>query len=167
MEKGKKKVTKFSNATEEQRKKYARRKRGAEKSLAESFANEELTIEEVGLLKDGTAILILTTESDESLTVELYNFYPLPIFNGEKEELKTMTAEKRAELTPEFEGILSEYEDTHTKLFEFGEHFETYIGQKVKLKVVECENVLRYYNGEYYTKSKDFYLVLNKTRQKI
>ena len=164
MERGKKKITKFSNASEEQRKKYARRKRGAEKSLAESFVNDKLIIEEVGLLKDGTAILILTNENDESLTVELFNFYPLPTFEGEKEELKTMTAEKRSELTPEFEGILSGYEDTHTKLFEFGEHFETYIGQKVKLKVVECENVLRYYNGEYYTKSKDFYLVLNKTR---
>ena len=164
MEKGKKKVTKFSEATEEQRKKYARRKRGAEKSLAESFADDKLTIEEVGLLKDGTAILILSNDKNESLTVELFNFYPLPTFYGDKEELKTMTSEKRIELTPKFEGILSKYEDTHTKLFEFGEYFETFISQKVKLKVVECENVLRYYNGEYYTKNKDFYLVLNEAK---
>jgi hypothetical protein len=162
MEEGKKPLTDFANATAEQRKKYARRIRGASRAMAEKYSAEEcLIIENVGLLKDGTAAVTLTTESGKSLTVELYNFYPLPTFNGSKEELKNFTIDNVKALTPQFEGILSEYEDTHTEIFEFGEYFKKFKNEKVVLDIEDCENVVRYYNGEYYTKSKDFYLILS------
>ena len=163
MEEGKKPLTDFANATAEQRKKYARRIRGASRAIADKYSAEEcLIIENVGLLKDGTAAVTLTTEdSSKAITVELYNFYPLPTFNGSKEELKNFTIDKVKDLTPQFEGILEKYEDTHTEIFEFGEYFKKFKNEKVVLDIQDCENVVRYYNGEYYTKSKDFYLILS------
>ena len=164
MEEGKKPLTDFANATAEQRKKYTRRIRGASRAIADKYSAEKcLIIENVGLLKDGTASVILTTEDGQkSLTVELYNFYPLPTFNGSKEELKNFTIDTVKALTPQFEGILEKYEDTHTEIFEFGEYFKKFKNEKVVLDIEDCENVVRYYNGEYYTKSKDFYLILSK-----
>lgn len=162
MEEGKKPLTDFANATAEQRKKYARRIRGANRAIADKYSAEEcLIIENVGLLKEGTAAVTLTTEDGKALTVELYNFYPLPTFNGSKEELKNFTIDNVKALTPPFKGILEKYEDTHTEIFEFGEYFKKFKNEKVVLDIQDCENVLRYYNGEYYTKSKDFYLVLS------
>ena len=162
MEEGKKPLTDFANATAEQRKKYARRIRGASRALADKYSAEEcLIIEDVGLLKDGTAAVTLTTEGGKALTVELYNFYPLPTFNGSKEELKNFTIDNVKALTPRFKGILERYEDTHSEIFEFGEYFKKFKNEKVVLDIQDCENVLRYYNGEYYTKAKDFYLILS------
>ena len=163
MEKGKKTLTKIENATAEQRKRYARRKRGAEKAIVESVKDDTFKIENVGLLADGTGALVLVGEH-KSLTIEVYNLYPLIEFNGTSEELKNMNAETRRELTPEFRGIMSDFKDTHTKIFELLEYLCGYIGKTVTIEIVECKNVLRYYNGEYYTKSEDFYLVLNKTK---
>lgn len=165
MEKGKKTLTKIENATAEQRKRYARRKRGAEKAIAESVKDDTFKIENVGLLTDGTGAIVLANEK-ESITIEVYNLYPLIEFNGTAEELKNMNAETRKELTPEFRGIMSDFEDTHTKIFELLEYLCKYIGKTVTIEIVECKNVLRYYDGKYYTKSEDFYLVLNEVKGK-
>lgn len=163
MEKGKKTLTKIENSTAEQRKRYARRKRGAEKAIVESVKNDSFKIENVGLLADGTGAIVLANEK-ESLTIEVYNLYPLIEFNGTEEELKNMNSETRKELTPKFRGIMSDFVDTHTKIFEFLEYLEDYIGKVVTIEIVECKNVLRYFDGKYYTKSEDFYLVLNEVK---
>lgn len=165
MEKGKKTLTKIENATAEQRKRYARRKRGAEKAIAESVKDDTFKIENVGLLSDGTGAIVLANEN-ESVTIEIYNLYPLIEFNGTAEELKNMSAETRKELTPKFRGIMSDFEDTHTKIFELLEYLCKYIGKTVTIEIVECKNVLRYYDGKYYTKSEDFYIVLNEIKAK-
>ena len=165
MEKGKKPLTKIENATAEQRKRYARRKRGAEKAIAESVEKDTFIIENVGLLADGTGAIVLANEK-ESITIEVYNLYPLIEFNGTAEELKNMNSETRKELTPEFRGIMSGFEDTHTKIFELLEYLVGYIGKTVTIEVVKCKNVLRYYDGKYYTKSEDFYIVLSEVKTK-
>ena len=53
-----------------------------------------------------------------------------------------------------------------TKIFELLEYLCGYIGKFVTIEVVECKNVLRYYDGKYYTKSEDFYIVLNEVKTK-
>lgn len=163
MEKGKKTLTKIENATAEQRKRYARRKRGAEKAIAESVKDDTFKIENVGLLADGTGAIVLANET-ESVTIEVYNLYPLIEFNGTAEELKNMNSETRKELTPKFRGIMSDFVDTHTKIFELLEYLCGYIGKTITIEIIECRNVLRYYDGKYYTKSEDFYIVLNEVK---